>query len=291
MKFLSICIILLFFSCGVIAQSFELNGTDTINKIDVSRKRQGRWLIKAVAPKFKEYPVGNLVEEGNYINSRKEDIWKKYFPSTMLKSEITYKGSRPFGKYILYYENGNVEEASTWERTKNTGGFKRYHENGKLAQDFTFTEGGKRSGKQVYYHSNGELRLEGTWNEGLATGEQKAYYENGDVMSVKKFSADGLLDPTSFESYASKGQVEKPAEGKEVNVTAAEEEKANQGGFDGNGYKKLFNQNKQIAKDGEFQNYRLISGKNYLYDENGILETIMIFKDGKYVGNGVITKE
>jgi antitoxin component YwqK of YwqJK toxin-antitoxin module len=291
MKFLSIFIILLSFSWGADAQSFELYGTDTINKIDVSRKRQGRWMIKAQAPKFKEYPVGNLVEEGNYINSRKEAIWKKYFPSTMLKSEITYKGSRPFGKYILYYENGNVEEASTWERTKNTGGFKRYHENGKLAQDFTFTEGGKRSGKQVYYHPNGKLRLEGTWNEGLATGEQKAYYENGDVMSVKKFSADGLLDPTSFESYASKVEVEKAVEGKEVNVTVAEEEKANQGGFDGNGYKKLFNQNKQIAKDGEFKNYRLISGKNYLYDENGILATIMIFKDGKYVGNGVITKE
>jgi antitoxin component YwqK of YwqJK toxin-antitoxin module len=291
MKFLSIFIFLLFFSWGAIAQSFELNGTDTINKIDLTRKRQGRWLIKAAAPKFKEYPVGNLVEEGNYINSRKEDIWKKYFPSTTLKSEITYKGSRPFGKYILYYANGNVEEASTWERTKNTGSFKRYHENGKLAQDFTFTEGGKRSGKQVYYHSNGKLRLEGTWNKGLATGEQKAYYENGDLMSVKKFSVDGLLDPTSFESYASKVQVEKPVEGKEVNVTVAEEEKANQGGFDGNGYKKLFNQNKQIAKDGEFQNYRLISGKNYLYDENGILATIMIFKDGRYVGNGVITKE
>lgn len=295
MKFLSTLVILLAFSWNATAQSFELNGTDTINKIDATKKRQGYWMIKAQPPKFREYPVGNLVEEGNYVSSRKEGLWKKYFPSTKLKSEITYKASRPFGKYTLYYENGNVEEDGNWERTKNTGEFKRYHENGQLAQSFTFTESGKRSGKQVYYYPNGKLRLEGTWNEGLETGEQKEYYENGDLMSVKNFNG-GTLDPASFETYAPKtplkNAVEKMVEeGKDLNVKATKEDEANQGGFDGNGYKKLFNRNKQISKDGVFKNYRLIDGKYYKYDENGILTQIMIFKDGRYIGNGVIEKE
>ncbi|MFT6167194.1 MAG: antitoxin component YwqK of YwqJK toxin-antitoxin module [Vicingaceae bacterium] len=277
------------------AQSFELNGTDTINKIDISKKRQGYWMIKAKPPKFIDYPVGNLVEEGNYVNSRKEGLWKKYFPSTKINNEITYKGSRPFGKYILYYENGKVEESGNWERTKNTGDFKRYHENGQVSQSFTFTESGKRSGKQVYYYPNGKLRLEGTWNEGLETGEQKEYYENGDLMSVKSFNG-GTLDPASFETYASRAPVQDAvtkmvSEGKAVKVTAEKEDNPNQGGFDGNGYKKLFNQNKQISKDGVFKSYRLIDGKYYKYDDNGILFLIMIFKDGRYIGNGVIEKD
>lgn len=290
MKYLSTFLILIAFAFGGLAQSFELNGTDTINKIDATRKRQGYWMIRAQGSKFKSYPPGNLVEEGAYKNSRKEGLWKKYFPSAKLKSEITYKGSRPFGKYTLYYENGNVEESSTWARTKNTGEFKRYHENGKLAQDFTFTEGGKRTGKQVYYYPNGKIRLEGTWNEGLESGEQKAYYENGDIMEVKSFNG-GALDPNSVQTYAPKAPIQKEAEGKAVKVTVQKEETANQGGFDGNGYKKLYNRNKQIAKDGTFKNYRLIDGKNYKYDENGILQTIMIFKKGRYIGNGVIEKD
>lgn len=295
MKFLSTLVIVLFFAVDFPAQTFELNGTDTINKIDISRKRQGYWMIKAKPPKFKDYPVGNLVEEGSYVNSRKEGLWKHYFPSTKLKSEITYKGSRPFGPYKLYYENGKLEEDGNWERTKNTGNFKRYHENGQLSQNFTFTPSGKRSGKQVYYYPNGKLRLEGTWNEGLESGEQKEYYENGDLMSVKKFNG-GTMDPASVQTYASKTPVKDAVkkmvdEGKEIKITASKEDEANQGGFDGNGYKKLFNRNKQIAKDGIFENFRLVDGKNYKYDENGILIQIMIFKGGRYIGNGVIQKE
>ena len=295
MKFLSTLVIIASFALNTSAQTFELNGTDTINKIDVNRKRQGYWMIKAKLPKFRDYPVGNLIEEGKYVNSRKEGLWKKYFPSTKLKSEITYKGSRPFGKYILYYENGNIEESGNWERTKNTGDFKRYHENGKLSQSFTFTASGKRSGKQVYYYPNGKLRLEGTWNESLETGEQKEYHENGDLMSVKNFNG-GTLDPASFQIYASKTLVKEAVEkmveeGKGVNVKVTKEDEANQGGFDGTGCKKLFNLNKQISKDGVFDNYRLIDGKYFKYDENGILIQIMIFKDGRYIGNGVIEKD
>lgn len=295
MKYLSFVVFLLIFSLSASTQSFELNGTDTINKVDANRKRQGYWMIKAKPPKYRQYPLGNLVEEGMYINSRKEGLWKKYYPSTKLKSEITYKGSRPFGAYTLYYENGNTEEAGNWERTKNTGGFKRYHPNGKVAQQFTFTPSGKRTGKQTYYYPNGKLRLEGTWNEGVETGEQKEYYENGDLMSVKKFN-NGELDKASFESYAPKTTQVDPiekivAEGEEIKVTVSKEEKPNQGAFDGNGYKKLFNRDRHISKDGVFKNYRLIDGKQFKYDENGLLVQIMIFKGGKYIGDGVIEED
>ena len=295
MKYIGILFAFIIAFQGVEAQSFELNGTDTINKIDNTRKRQGYWMVKAKPPKFRDYPVGNLVEEGGYINSRKEGLWKKYFPSSKLWSEITYKGSRPFGKYTLYYENGNTEEAGNWEKTKNTGEFKRYHPNGKVSQQFSFTASGKRTGKQVYFYPNGKTRLEGTWNEGLESGEQKAYFENGDLMSVKTFNG-GIMDQKSFETYAPK-TAQKDAfdnmidAGKEMNVKVEKDEAPNQGRFDGNGYKKLFNRDRQIAKDGTFKSYRLMEGKQYKYDENGLLIRVMIFKNGHYVGNGVIEKD
>jgi antitoxin component YwqK of YwqJK toxin-antitoxin module len=294
-KLISTCILfccLLFTSKG---QSFELLNGDTINKVDVNNKRQGRWLIKAKPGRHPGYSEGAIVEEGNFVNSRKEGVWKSYYPNKQLKSEITYKGSRPYGAYILYYENGNIEEEGTWARTKNTGGFKRYHSNGKLAQQFSFSESGKRTGKQVYYYENGNLRLEGNWQEGLESGEMKEYYENGDLMAVKNFNG-GILDKDSYQAYAPKTPQKDVIEeiidkGEDIKVTAAKDEKPNQGGFDGNGYKKLYNRNRQIAKDGVFKNFRLMDGKQYKYDDNGLLIQIMIFKGGKYIGDGVIEEE
>lgn len=276
------------------SQNFELVNGDTINLIDVNKKRQGKWMVKA-SSRHVGYTAGTLVEEGNFQNSRKVGLWKKYYPSGKLKSEITYKGSRPYGPYTLYYENGNVEEQGNWQRTKNTGNFKRYHKNGKLAQEFVFTESGKRSGKQKYFYENGNLRLEGTWNEGLESGEMKEYYENGDLMAVKNFN-NGEMDKNSFESYAPKSPqkdaIKKIIEdGEDIKATASKEEAPNQGGFNGTGVTKLYNKNQQISKDGEFKNYRLMNGKQYKYDENGLLIRIMIFKGGRYIGNGVISDE
>jgi len=274
------------------AQTFDMLDGDTINLVDVNSKRQGKWIVKANPRRHRGYTAGSKVEEGEYKNNRKEGLWKKYYPSGELRSEITYKGSRPYGPYILYYLNGNVEEEGNWARTKNTGSFKRFHENGKLAQEFQFTEGGKRTGTQKYFYENGNLRLEGNWKEGMESGEMKEYYENGDLMAVKNFN-EGELDKDSYESYAPRTPQKDPLEkqldeGKEVNVKVEKNEAPNQGAFDGNGYKKLYNANRQIAKDGTFKNYRLMEGKQYKYDDNGLLIQIMIIKNGKYIGDGVI---
>lgn len=273
------------------AQNYELYKGDTINQL-VNGRRTGKWIIKAGPQKHPEYNTGAIVSEGEFQNSRKQGVWKTYYPNGRLKSEITYVNSRPKGPYTLYYENGKVEEKGNWEKTKNTGDFKRYHPNGKLAQDFSFTPGGKRSGEQKYYYDNGQLRLKGNWQEGQETGQMKEYYENGDLMAVKNFN-NGVLDKNNYETYAPKTPQQDPLEkemnaGKDMNVKASSSDNPNQGAFDGNGYRKLYNRDKQISKDGTFKNYRLIDGKNYIYDENGILQQIMIFKNGKYVGDGVI---
>ena len=41
---------------------------------------------------------------------------------------------------------------------------------------------------------------------------------------------------------------------------------------------------KLITKDGLFKDNRLIEGKSYIYDDNGILQRISIYKNGFYVG-------
>lgn len=294
MKHLVALFISLFFlSDGLIAQvrDFDILDGDTVNKV-VNGRRVGQWYIKAGPNHNEGYKTGSLVEEGVYVNGRKTGLWKKYYPGGSLKSKINYVNSRPTGPYTLYYKNGKVEEKGNWERTKNTGNFKRYHPNGTLAQDFQFTNSGKRTGEQKYYYDNGQLRLVGSWKEGMEIGEMKEYYENGDIMAVKNFN-NGVLDKKSVQTFAPKSPQKNPLDkqlsaGKDINVKAGGSDAPNLGGFNGNGYRKLYNRDKQISKDGTFKNYRLMDGKYYIYNENGILKQIMIFKGGKYVGDGVI---
>ena len=55
-----------------------------------------------------------------------------------------------------------------------------------------------------------------------------------------------------------------------------------------NGPNITYNKNKQITKDGVFKDNRLMDGKNYIYDENGILQRISVYKNGIYVGDAPI---
>lgn len=284
MKRFFLIIVLSIFGYSANSQSFELLNGDTINKTDVANKRQGYWIVKDKS--------GKIEEEGKYADGRKVGLWKAYFDNGKLKSEITYVGSRPKGPYKLYFENGVLQEEGTWASTKNTGSFKRYHTNGNIAQDFNFTASGKREGVQKYFHENGQLQIEGTWAAGQESGELKEYYDNGDLKSVKVF-AGGLIDRENYAEYAPKKPMTDPLKKQldaapNVNVKASKEEQPNQGGFTGNGYYKLYNKDMQIAKDGEFKDYRFINGKMYDYDQNGLLVKIKIFKNGRYIGDGVI---
>ena len=52
-----------------------------------------------------------------------------------------------------------------------------------------------------------------------------------------------------------------------------------------NGQNITYNKNKQITKDGVFVNNRLMDGKAYIYDENGIIQRIAKYKNGVYIGD------
>lgn len=52
-----------------------------------------------------------------------------------------------------------------------------------------------------------------------------------------------------------------------------------------NGYYVLYNKNKQKTKDGTFVDNRLKDGKNYIYDNKGVLVRVELYRDFKYVGD------
>lgn len=283
-------------SVGQSLPAFEIVEGDTINYIDENNLKQGFWKIFGRMKRLPGYEPDQVIEQGNYKNSRKQGLWTKFFPSGKTKSEIEYLNSRPNGAYKTYYENGQVEEEGTWKNNRNTSAFKRYYENGQVSQDFAFNTSGKRDGKgkQTYYYENGQVMIEAD----IEAGKEKfvkEFYEDGSVKAEKNYK-DGKLDVANTKVYESKTPV-KDRDAEELKkapvkiVKVEEGESSNNKKFDGNGQYKLYNANKQISKDGFFKNYRLINGMRYKYNSNGILISIEKYKDGRYIGDAPLPKE
>lgn len=270
------------------------SANDTINKTDETGKRQGYWIITNAIAQLPEYAPTSKVEEGRYIDARKEGLWRAYFPSGKQKSRITFKNNRPNGYAIIYHENGKVFEEGLWQNNRWVGAYKLYYDNGQVAQEFNFNPMGKREGAQKYYYENGQLMIEGTWAGGKESGLIKEYHENGDIKSEKYFNG-GDIDPAKTRNYEPKKPVveipEPEVAKKTPPIIPDKEEKPNLQVFNGEGYWKLYNKNKQISKDGDFSKGRLINGKVYHYNSDGILQRIAIYKDGVYVGDGVIEED
>ena len=254
--------------------------------------KQGYWIVYNSIKKLPSYPAEAKVEEGKFTDSKKIGIWKMYFPNGNIKSEITYTDNRPKGYAKMYYESGKLQEEGNWENNRWVGDYKSYYDNGQAFYNFKYTNTGKREGKQEYFYDNGQVMMTGEMKDGKESGVWEERYENGDLRAKKSFN-DGALDVENTEVYAPKQPL--PPKKEEVSkeppkIADANKEKVNaaQKPFDGNGYAKLFIAGARISKDGEFKNFRLIDGKDYIYNTDGILERIAVYKVGKYVGDAPI---
>jgi antitoxin component YwqK of YwqJK toxin-antitoxin module len=282
------------FICSIsVAQSvppFIIVDGDTINVVDENNLKQGFWKIFGNMRKLKEYEPTQVIEQGKYANSRKQGLWTKFFSSGKTKSEIEYKNSRPNGAYRTYFENGQIEEEGSWKNNRNTSNFKRYYENGQVSQQFAFNPTGKRDGRQIYFYENGQVMIEAD----IEAGKEKfvkEFYEDGSIKAEKNF-IDGKLDVANTKVYESAEPIkEKKPEGVIQVVTVSKDEYVNSGDFKGDGKYKMYNADRQISKDGLFQAYRFMEGKQYIYNDNGILTQVKLFKDGRYIGDAPLPKE
>lgn len=278
------------------SQSYELGGPnnkDTFNLIDALGKKQGKWIIRGKHKPGTCYAPDQKIEEGKYADNKKTGKWFEYFCNGNMKNQLTFQNGRPDGYAIMYHENGKISEEGNWKNNRWTGPYKLYYENGQPQHEFVFNASGKREGPVKYFYENGQLAIEGNFVNGKEAGVIKEYHENGDIKAEKTFN-DGAVDVASIKEYAPKKPIvkikEQPLENAPKLTAVKPDEKPNGAVARGplNGQHTTYNRNKQIAKDGFFKDNMLLDGKDYIYDENGILVRIAKYKNGMYIGDAPI---
>ena len=278
------------------SQSFEMGGStgkDTMNVIDALGKKQGKWIVKGKHKPGTCFAPDQKIEEGKYTDNRKIGKWIEYYCNGNMKNQLTFQNGRPDGYAIMYHESGKISEEGNWKNNRWTGPYKLYYENGQPQHEFNFNASGKREGAVKYLYENGQVAIEGNFVNGKEAGVITEYHENGDLKATKTYN-DGAVDVASIKEFEPKKPIVKikdaPLDNAPKLAVVKPDEKVNGVATRGplNGQNTTYNKNKQIAKDGIFKDNRLIDGKDYIYDGNGILQRIAKYRGGAYVGDAPI---
>lgn len=207
------------------------------------------------------------------VNGKKQGWWqirgndkmytgKEYSPDAVVE-EGKYNEGKKTGVWRQYYKGGNIRSEVEYQLGRPSGSFKIYYE-----------------------ESNGCLEEKGKWKNGAYCDTLVLYSKDTCNKLIKSIMFDETLHQGKSRSmnYESmnknhenliKGVFERSID------TVKQQQPKEKNCFGGNG-----STNKRLDEDGEFKNGKLWNGKKYIYDKQGLLLRIEIYKEGKYVADG-----
>jgi antitoxin component YwqK of YwqJK toxin-antitoxin module len=259
------------------------------NKRNSSGKREGKWVFTGKDLPQTGVSKDTKVEEGYYVNGRKQGQWTKYYKDGKTpKLKGNYSDNRPEGPYTRYHTNGKIAEQGTFGKNGYKGPLTRYYENGQVAYKANFNNEGQESGLVQHFHPNGRLALSYTVKAGEVRGKVARYDQQGQLLSSFQIDDTGKIGAAQKASPKQVQVVPHVGQTQDVTIYPPHLTNPKMKGlrFVPNGYNKVYNANDEIWMDGEFKNGQLFDGKVYDYDQDGILQKVRIFKNGKYHSEG-----
>lgn len=279
---------------------------DTINKTNKQGKRVGYWVLtESNAPTTLN--SNSRRKEGYYVNGRKNGAWVFYYDDAKTIRLIgEFKDNRPGGAYFRFNKKGDITQASTvtnqirnnqqYESFNNFFACKMLFHNRETVAGLVFF---KPKVFQVPYSYQ-------FWME-------EDLEENKSINARVNFN---WLNASYAQLYANYLQIRAPKNTKVQNpslknvanrinrIQVAEttlvkprpnelappfvnDPRVAEGAiFLPNGFNKLYTKSNEIWIDGYFKNGQLKDGKVFLYDHDGVLLKVRVYKNSKYVSDG-----
>ncbi len=289
-KYKQVGLVVFFLSLLMTAKASPFTDQDgKLNVTDEKGRKQGKWIYYGKDRPDSGIPANGKVEEGKYVDDRKEGIWIKYHTDGSTPSlKGNYENNRPKGAFTKYWPNGQEKEKGVFEKNIYKDSLIRKFENGQVSYKGFYNEVGKENGKIRYYYPNGQLEYEYNSNNGVISGKAVRYYENGDVKEIAYFDGSGNQTKSEQKDPVNPMvKVKDPGQSKEKAPSLGGGTPKTQGvKWAPNGYNKVYNSDGEIWQDGDFKNGALWDGKVYVYDSDGILLKVKVYKGGVYHSDG-----
>ena len=259
---------------------------EPINQKSADGKKQGKWIVYGKDRPEEGFPANGKIEEGEYQTCPRENTWIKYHKDGTTPRLIgQYQNNRPNGRYSMFHTNGKLAEKGSFVDGKYRDTIQRFHSDGQMSYQSIF-KNGKENGKVVYYFNNGKIDFEYTSQEGVAVGKAVRYYPNGDIREILEFDSNGTVKNREIKEIKSAKEPDVAVKNTKDISVKINNPIVKGGKFQPNGYNKVYNTDDEIWQDGDFKDGRLFNGKVYVYDRDGILLKVKVYKDGYYHSDG-----
>lgn len=277
----------------------------SVNKLNVNGKRIGHWMLDSQnKPTSRK---SEMISEGKFLNGRKEGVWIFYYQGGKKPRLIgEYSDNRPSGSYFRFDKNGRLEQASAVARKlrETNRVFSKNHifncqlnfENREIVagQVFFSKEILPNNAMKFWVEKNLECEAnkatvaDFTW---LNTNYAALYSSYVEARKPSKRSALDRMVNTDNPEAAVKLSPEQVV-AKQGNYYLApyitRPRTAKGISFQPFGVNKLYTKNSEIWIDGLFKEGQLQDGKIFIYDRDGVLLKVRVYKNGVYISDGVL---
>lgn len=233
------------------------------NLFDAEGQKTGYWAI------FSPEDF-SIMEEGSYVDGKKDGLWKTYFPNGNVSHEITWRNGVARGSVRSYYPDGKLREEGNWQEFCWVGTYRYYHPTGQSAYEFHFNRNGRREGEQRYFYPDGVLKYRGKWDNGAILGQVEVYNATGDLVQLRNYNDSGEFESLTTNNDALKQFI-------------AETTRPQSSPFLGTGHHTIYRMNGQIYQKGYYQNGQFITGEEFIYDDQENLRQIRVYENGRMV--------
>jgi len=266
---------------------FSLSNAQEINKKDSNGKNQGHWIFYTNKASQQNPQKRIKLQEGNYINGRKEGQWIFYYQDGVTpKIKAIFRNNRPYGLYEKYYSNGILKEKGSVVNNLNIDSIMTFHPNGKVEYAAILNIEGKEQGAVKYYYPNGKKEFEYLAINGSPAGAATIFFEDGTIK--KKMEYTSSTEVVILEENQEPQIIIKPTQVIKEKTKAPKLGNPRTRGarFLPDGFNRCYSKNDEIWQDGYFKKGRLWEGKVFIYDKEGILTKVKIYKEGKFLADG-----
>ncbi|TPN87425.1 toxin-antitoxin system YwqK family antitoxin [Aquimarina algicola] len=155
-------------------------------------------------PKREFYSNGQIKEDGEYKNDKKEGTWREYHENGNLRASIPYSNGYRNGKMVVYHKNGEVsKKGKIINDTIPIGKWQWFYKNKQIKRVGVFDNNGNQIGTWEVFHENGKKMIIAIF----PNGEHIEYYSDGITIretgqyknslkqgEYKGYNRDGVLE-------------------------------------------------------------------------------------------------